>query len=188
MKSMKCSRCDRPALIHVTEINYSDDGGSKEVRDVHLCLFHAVDAGLVAGLPKGVISELASEDDPLSLAQLTAATTLAAGSKKKRSGAGKQLTCPICGSTWGDFEKSGLMGCPHDIETFESKLVDVIKGLHEGRTQHVGKVPTRSGSSTAALQGRITRLQEKLSLALKQEDYERAALLRDELRTLQPPG
>jgi len=182
MKSTKCSKCDRPALIHVTEIDYSDDESpNKTIHDIHLCLFHAVDAGLVAGVSKEALEEIESEG-----ATLIAGVPIASSAtKKKRAATGKQLACPICGTTWSDFEQSGLMGCPHDMEIFESKLTAVVKGLQEGRLQHVGKIPLRSGASAAGLQAQINRLRESLSAAVAKEQFELAAQLRDELKALE---
>ncbi len=182
MKSSKCSKCDRPALIHVTEVDYADDdAASKSVKDIHLCLFHAVDAGLIAGLPKAVLANLEAEGT----AVIAGLSIDKPSSKKKRSAGGKQPTCPICGSSWSEFEQSGLMGCPHDVEVFETKLTSVVKGLQEGRVQHVGKIPLRSGASAAGLQAQINRLKESLSTAVAKEQFEQAAKLRDELKALE---
>lgn len=179
MKSTKCSKCDRPALVHVTEVDYADNGAaSKTIQDIHLCLYHAVDAGLVAGLPKAALASLGSEGAAI-LAGLAANTP---SSKKRRAAGPKQPACPICGNTWSEFEESGLMGCPHDVEIFEAKLVSVVKGLQEGRLQHVGKIPLRSGVSAAGMQAQINRLRESLSVAVAKEQFEQAAKLRDELK------
>lgn len=181
MKSIKCSKCDRPALIHVTEVEYTGDPGDKTVTDIHLCLFHAADAGMIAGLPKAVMADLEEQGASI-VAEMTGE---APAGKKKRAPAGKQPTCPICGSTWSEFEQTGLLGCPHDVEFFESKLVSVIKGLQEGRVQHVGKIPLRSGAAAAGVQARINRLRESLAAAVAKEQFEAAAKLRDEIKELE---
>ena len=181
MKSIKCTKCDRPALIHITEVDYDTDSENKTVRDVHLCLFHAADAGMIAGLPKAILANLEAEG----AAVIAGITGEAPTGRKKRPSGGKQPTCPICGSTWNDFEQTGLMGCPHDVQFFEVKLLPVVKGLQEGRLQHVGKIPLRSGASGAGVRAKINRLKESLAIAVAKEQFEEAAKLRDEIKELE---
>ena len=77
------------------------------------------------------------------------------------------------------------MGCPHDIQFFEAKLLPVVKGLQEGRLQHVGKIPLRSGATGAGVQAKINRLKESLGNAVAKEQFEEAAKLRDEIKELE---
>ena len=44
---MKCQKCAKPAVVHLTEVIADPSGGKRSV-EVHLCLAHAVEAGLVA--------------------------------------------------------------------------------------------------------------------------------------------
>jgi len=52
--------------------------------------------------------------------------------------------------------------------------------MHKG-TRHVGKVP-ESLRQTRDLTDRLKTLQKKLSKAIEQEDFEEAAILRDEIK------
>src|SRR3954465_1366061 len=43
---MKCQKCSKPAIVHLTEV--VNDGGAKRAVEIHLCLGHASEAGLIA--------------------------------------------------------------------------------------------------------------------------------------------
>jgi len=89
--------------------------------------------------------------------------------------------CEGCGLTFGEFRKSGLMGCPRCYEAFEGQVGPLIERAHEGGTHHIGKIPRRAGAS-AERQERIGVLRKQLSVAIEAEQYERAAVLRDQIR------
>lgn len=106
------------------------------------------------------------------------------------SGAGtsKEATavCEACGITWAEFKQSGLLGCENDYTVFEKDLATIIQRAHEGATHHLGKVPTRrAGGSMTTNRKRtaLAKLRKELAAAIEQEDYERAASLRDQIRT-----
>jgi protein arginine kinase activator len=90
------------------------------------------------------------------------------------------LKCSRCGFTQADFKKAGRLGCPECYQTFSEALGGLLKTMHKG-THHVGKVPEafRQGRD---LSDRVKELQEKLNKAITAEDFEEAALLRDEIK------
>src|SRR3954469_5065248 len=51
---MKCQKCARPAVVHLTEILTHTDvnGESKRALEIHLCLHHAVEAGILTPAQK----------------------------------------------------------------------------------------------------------------------------------------
>jgi excinuclease UvrABC nuclease subunit len=61
-------------------------------------------------------------------------------------------------------------------------LEGILKSMHKG-IRHVGKVPNaqRSGRTVAE---KIRKLQEELEHAVAVEDFERAAVLRDEIKRI----
>jgi protein arginine kinase activator len=105
--------------------------------------------------------------------------------------------CPTCGLSFTDFKQSGTLGCGTCYIAFESLLAGLLERAHEGACLHVGKAPKR-GARTIATPGtasaprlalspeeRVQKLQalrRQLEEAVKGEQYERAAKLRDELR------
>ena len=111
--------------------------------------------------------------------------------------------CKSCGLTYEAFKHSGLLGCPACYEAYESRLAPLLERAHEGACAHVGKVPKRAladcrqhGDKEArALLGsmrqraeRIELLRTKLAEAVRAEQYERAAAIRDELESLAGSG
>jgi protein arginine kinase activator len=87
--------------------------------------------------------------------------------------------------TFRDFRESGRLGCPHCYETYASHLQRLLRRVH-GSTQHVGKVYLPPDPSASDLERRLQALRRKLNRAVESEDFERAAELRDEIRSLEP--
>jgi protein arginine kinase activator len=92
--------------------------------------------------------------------------------------------CAFCGLTLEEFRKSGRLGCSHCYVTFESNLKTLLRRLHGG-TQHVGKVYLPPDPTHAEQQERLAGLRRKLDRAVESEDFERAAQIRDLIRTLE---
>jgi protein arginine kinase activator len=95
--------------------------------------------------------------------------------------------CPFCGLELDAFKKSGRLGCSHCWVSFESNLKGLIRRLHGG-VQHVGKVYLPPNPTDAQEQERLAGLRRKLSKAVEHEDFERAAEIRDMIRTLEGAG
>jgi len=93
--------------------------------------------------------------------------------------------CSFCGLTFKDFRETGRLGCPHCYEIYAPQLRRLLRRVHGG-TQHVGKVYLPPDPSASELERRLDGLRRKLSRAVEAEDFERAAELRDEIRTLEP--
>ncbi|MGE0161376.1 MAG: UvrB/UvrC motif-containing protein, partial [Gemmatimonadales bacterium] len=93
--------------------------------------------------------------------------------------------CSFCGLTFKDFRETGRLGCPHCYETYGPHLQRLLRRVHGG-TQHVGKVYLPPDPSASDLQRRLEALRRKLNRAVESEDFERAAELRDEIRSLEP--
>ena len=98
-------------------------------------------------------------------------------------GGGVLLRCPTCGFTQADFKKTQRMGCSDCYETFGELIAGPLKQNHKG-THHTGKAPARQ-FRRAELGERMKTLQGDLSRAVKEEDYEGAAQLRDAIRRLE---
>lgn len=92
------------------------------------------------------------------------------------------LRCPACGFTQTNFKKQGRLGCGVCYETFEPGLRPLLKAMHKGE-RHVGKIPRRAAASGSP--ERIKHLEKELARAIKEERFEQAALLRDEIRSLE---
>ncbi len=94
-----------------------------------------------------------------------------------------QRSCRACGIEWQDVVESGRVGCSACYISFEDQLEPLLRGMHVA-LRHRGKVPHRDD----VREQKRANLQTKRALlrsALKTEDYEQAASLRDEIRSLE---
>lgn len=94
----------------------------------------------------------------------------------------KEIKCNHCGLTYSRFKREGKFGCSECYATFNDKLNPLIKGLH-GYDIHRGKIPANS-SSRIYLKREEDNLELELEKAVKMEEFERAAQIRDELKKL----
>jgi protein arginine kinase activator len=104
----------------------------------------------------------------------------------------KQLKCNNCGFTFEDIVNTGKFGCGNCYETFESKIAPLMKEI-QGSTKHEGrlnkskinnniKVDTnKDNSKNEKKLSEIETLKDDLKNAIKEERYEDAAKLRDEI-------
>jgi protein arginine kinase activator len=160
---MNCEECgEQEAILHVTQIE------NNEVRSLHLCEACAA--------AKGMESGPAQTNVPLAdyLAQV------GQGGGSSRGAA----PCSFCGMRLDDFKKAGRLGCPQCYISFEPHLKGLLRRLHGG-TQHLGKVYLPPDPSMAEQQERLAGLRRKLDRAVESEDFERAARIRDMIRTLE---
>ena len=153
----KCDLCEKEATVFLTQIVEG------EMQKVKLCESCSEEKGVTD--PTG-----------FSLADML----VGVGSTKPVGEETEELTCPACGFTQTDFKKTGRLGCAECYETFSHGLESLLKAMHKG-TRHVGKVPAAMFAMRAASQ-RLRELRSELETAIEEENYERAAELRDEIR------
>ncbi|OED35699.1 hypothetical protein AB834_04325 [PVC group bacterium (ex Bugula neritina AB1)] len=88
------------------------------------------------------------------------------------------LKCSGCDLTYDEFSIQGRFGCSKCYNAFQVHLPALLKNIQ--RTfLHVGKTQMSRPKSTDALRD---ELKKELAMAIKKENYERAAQLRDKLR------
>jgi len=165
---MKCEveTCDNEATVHLTEIR---DGKKHEM---HLCERCASEKGL-PGKQHFSISDLLA-----GIAGQAQAQAAQKGGKRAR-----EIACPVCGATLSQFQSSGRFGCPDCYVTFKDDVQGLVEKIHDS-SQHVGKVPRRI-SSDISLQKDIRQLQVDLRKAVRREDYEKAAAIRDQIHQME---
>ncbi|HUV41786.1 MAG TPA: UvrB/UvrC motif-containing protein [Sedimentisphaerales bacterium] len=95
-----------------------------------------------------------------------------------------KTSCPYCGFSLAQFNKEAVLGCPYDYEVFEHALLPLVKRAHDGRTFHCGKIPSKTPAD-ARKQIELLSMRQKLDQAIRNEDYETAARLRDEIAKMQ---
>ena len=114
---------------------------------------------------------------------LSAITTSGtSGEEKDEKAEAPDKTCPRCGMSLRTFRKSGRLGCPECYKAFHDELQPVLAHIH-GRVQHAGRRPLEGEEEqkTRSLQEELSREMEE---AVRAEDFERAAQIRDRLRAL----
>ena len=156
---MLCCVCkEKEAKVHLTQIV-----GDK-MQKVDLCEECAKQKGV---------------NDPtgFSLADLL----LGLGASQEMEQSAADVRCPNCGFTQADFKKAGRLGCAECYDTFKEGLEGLLKSMHKG-TKHVGKVP-HALQQSRDLSDRLKSLQRKLDKAVAEEDFEQAALVRDEIKS-----
>jgi protein arginine kinase activator len=92
--------------------------------------------------------------------------------------------CSFCGMTLRDFRETGRLGCARCYGTFEVSLRELLRKVH-GNARHVGRTyepppPEHQGDGSA-----VGELRERLRRAIANEQFELAAVLRDQIRVLE---
>ena len=82
--------------------------------------------------------------------------------------------CPVCGTTYGDYERTGLLGCASCYDVFKEELLPVIDRI-QGKIQHVGKVG--SNNDDLGLYRKLKALQGQLETALREKKFAEAGRL-----------
>jgi len=95
-----------------------------------------------------------------------------------------EKACDSCGSTYGEFQESRRLGCPQCYFTFEQELGSLLRRI-QGSQVHVGKGPREKTSRLSTRESRIKELKKLLEESVQNEEFERAATLRDEIRGLE---
>lgn len=169
---MLCQICkENNATIHLTEIEQG------QRTETHLCQQCAQKQGL-AVQSQVPLNELLSN-------LLAAAKSVAAEPQSPASAfAQPDIPCPTCGMTLRKFSETSLLGCPEDYKHFDKELMPLIERTHAGHSQHCGKVPSQSGQQMKN-EVDLLRLRQQLEQAIKSENYESAARLRDQIRQIQ---
>jgi len=159
---MLCDFCGKnPATVHLTEII------NGKITEIHLCQ---------------VCAKKKSEEfqKQFSLADLLG-ELIDVGSIDVSL---PDIKCSYCGLKYQDFKQKGRLGCAHCYENFKSQLLPLLRKIH-GSVKHQGKSPKIKTKETLSLKEKIDELKGYLEKAIKLEEYEEAARIRDEIRELE---
>ncbi len=161
----KCELCGKnDAVIHVQQIMGS------EIIDIHLCEKCAKNRGITA--------EKTSLD--LSISELL--TGLLNITSEVKSEIEKKV-CPSCGLTYKEFQKEGKLGCPECVQLFRKEIYAILDNI-SGTHQHTGRYPSKLKEFKMLLIDK-EQMKQQLKDAIKNEDYEAAAVLRDKIHDLE---
>ncbi len=95
-----------------------------------------------------------------------------------------RIVCSGCGLRYDEFKKKGRLGCGKCYEDFKDKLLPLLRKIH-GSLRHRGKAPKVKVEDEISLEERIKELRRHLERAIKLEEYEEAARIRDEIKELE---
>ncbi|WP_096202185.1 UvrB/UvrC motif-containing protein [Bacillus sp. FJAT-45350] len=168
---MICQECNqRPATLHFTKII------NGEKTEFHICEHCAKEKGEhFPGTNSFSIHHLLSgllNFDPSSQGQ---SSTIKAP---------QNVSCEKCKMTYEQFARTGRFGCAHCYQTFSSKINPILKRVHSGNQTHAGKIPKRIGGSIQ-VRKQINQLKEEMKANIEQEEFEEAAIIRDQIRSLE---
>ncbi len=169
--SLLCPECGkRPATLHYTKIV------NGEKTEAHLCEVCAQEKGEYMpgfdngfsfhNLLSGLLNfDMVSSESPNIAQQKT------------------MPRCATCGLTYNQFSKIGRFGCSDCFETFRDRLDPLLRRIH-GSTAHQGKIPERT-KGELKIRRDLEKLREQLARSVESEEFEEAAQLRDQIRSLQ---
>ncbi len=93
------------------------------------------------------------------------------------------IQCPSCGLTFAQFSQVGRLGCSDCFKAFDKRLKPLLRRIHTG-CAHNGKMPVKVQSRVKAIR-QIDQLKEDLQAKIQHEEFEDAAVLRDQIRALE---
>lgn len=102
--------------------------------------------------------------------------------EEREEAADDGITCSACGSSFADITKTGRFGCDRCYTEFYDKAKETLR-MTQGATSHTGDIP-ENYRELRRIQDEISRKKEELQELILSEDYEHAAVIRDEVKEL----
>lgn len=91
--------------------------------------------------------------------------------------------CPVCNKSFEEIAKDGKMGCAECYSAFYDKLLPSLQRIH-GKSTHMGKKPTQTKTGG----DKLMILKEQLENAVREQDFESAVRIRDEINAILNAG
>lgn len=154
-----CDECGiNPANIHLTQIMQN------ETKVSHLCEECARKKGISVSI---------TEESP--------------ETEERSNNTEVDKTCKRCGCTYTQFRSKGWLGCSECYTAFKKEIDELLIQMH-GSLIHKGKRYTTHAGTPEALTGEMKRLRHELAIAIKNEEFEQAASIRDVIHTMKQMG
>ncbi|MBQ2700954.1 MAG: UvrB/UvrC motif-containing protein [Clostridia bacterium] len=157
---MMCEECGQNPATVILALNVNGESTQK-----HLCascmekLKTSFSKGDLQSFLTSILSDIAATDMPE-----------------------KELNCSRCGLSYREFKKTGRLGCAQCYQDFRDELKPMLLKIH-GRSQHAGRMP-RISQKEQEQQQMLCDLRKRMEEAVSQENFEEAALLRDQIKQL----
>lgn len=97
-----------------------------------------------------------------------------------------EKSCSHCGLKLSDFRTKGWLGCSQCYSSFEPEIDELLVQVH-GSSIHKGKKYSKL-SQEALNTDQIKKLRLKLAMAIRNEEFEQAAAIRDKIHHLKSTG
>lgn len=165
---MKCDFCESAATVFLTQLI------NDSIKKVCLCD--------VCAEQKGVTDPTGYSLAEMLHSGLAHPATAIVGSNSARVTSRK--SCSVCGFTVDDLNRIRRFGCCECYHAFRDEVELIVRGMHHG-LQHQGKVPA-DFQDWREREERLAELREQLKDAVADENYETAAMIRDQIFDLEP--
>ena len=104
----------------------------------------------------------------------------------------EEIKCKKCGLLFDDFLNTGKFGCSDCYSEFEEMVDPILKNI-QGANRHIGRIGNviegnnlvQNDTEEPKEESKLDELKRKLKEAIKDERYEDAAKLRDEIKELE---
>lgn len=162
---MLCQKCHK----NMATVRYAEvvDG---QVTEQHLC-------------PECLAGHEQQGGTGFELSKVAPVRRRSAMSRPPREGAREQRSCPSCGIGLNTILEDARVGCSGCYRHFGGPIESVLEGLHQS-LQHKGKI-SRLDDTRARLRADLQAKRALLRSVLRAENYEEAARLRDEIKSLE---
>ena len=100
-----------------------------------------------------------------------------------------EQTCPNCGYSFEEYTKTGLFGCPECYNTFKDKLDSLFLKIN-GKNRHVPLIRSKNikaqkNNKNDKNISEFDKLKQELKKLVENEEYEKAAVIRDKIKKLE---
>ena len=176
---MLCERCNKKKIAVLFRENVNGN-----IRSMQLCHDCADLLGSTRELEHvglevaGSVSPFSQNDEidlPLSVYYSPA--------RASQSPSGTPEKCRGCGMTWEEIVKAGKVGCAVCYAVYADELSEAIHSAH-GPAEHKGRCSAGHRARAQKME-RVATLRKRLKEAVSTEQYENAAQLRDQIRSLE---
>lgn len=179
---MKCDICkQKESTIHIQEII------NNNIKTIHICENCAKTYGFKSDIMDfgfnlfNIFSQISHNNDDKKQNESNAEKSINFTHKDILNEENK-LICPQCGTKYDELLETGKFGCGYCYISFREQIKPIIRRIH-GTIFHKGKVPNKYKNQIKIAKD-LRGLNNRLKSAIKSENYEKAAIIRDEIKQL----